>query len=156
MVNKTITISLYITIEQLKYITLIYITHTLGTSLVAQMVKNWLAVWETWVQFSPWVGKIPWRREWLPTPALWPGEFHGQRILAGYKKWGWKESATPGALGRPRGTGWRGRWDGGSGWGTHVNPWLFHFNVWQNPLQLKKKKSQSQLSNFLILMYNRF
>ena len=29
---------------------------------------------------------------------------------------------------------------GGSGWGTHVNPWLFHFNVWQNPLQLKKKK----------------
>ena len=28
-----------------------------------------------------------------------------------------------------------GRWEGGSGWGTHVNPWLFHFNVWQNPLQ---------------------
>ena len=35
----------------------------------------------------------------------------------------------------PRGIGWRGRWEGGSGWGTHVNPWLFHFNVWQNPLQ---------------------
>ena len=35
----------------------------------------------------------------------------------------------PGALGRPRGSGWRGRWEGGSGWGTHVNPWLFHFNV---------------------------
>ena len=82
MVNKTITISLYITIEQLKYITLIYITHTLGTSLVAQMVKNWLAMWETWVQFNPWVGKIPWRREWLHTPVLWPGEFHGQRSLA--------------------------------------------------------------------------
>ena len=28
----------------------------------------------------------------------------------------------------------------GSGWGTHVNPWLFHFNVWQNPLQILKKK----------------
>ena len=28
----------------------------------------------------------------------------------------------PGALGRPRGIGWRGRWEGGSGWGTHVNP----------------------------------
>ena len=41
----------------------------------------------------------------------------------------------PGALGRPRGIGWRGRWEGGSEWGTHVNPWLFHFNVWQNPLQ---------------------
>ena len=36
---------------------------------------------------------------------------------------------------RPRGIGWRGRWEGGSGWGTHVNPWLFHFNVWKNPLQ---------------------
>ena len=23
----------------------------------------------------------------------------------------------------------RGRWEGGSGWGTHVNPWLIHFNV---------------------------
>ena len=21
------------------------------------------------------VGKIPWRREWLPTPVFWPGEF---------------------------------------------------------------------------------
>ena len=45
----------------------------------------------------------------------------------------------PGALGRPRGIGWRGRWEEGSGWGTHVNPWLIHVNVWQNPLQLKKK-----------------
>ena len=39
----------------------------------------------------------------------------------------------------PRGSGWRGRWEGGSGWGTHVNPWLIHFNVWQNSLQIKKK-----------------
>ena len=39
----------------------------------------------------------------------------------------------------PGGRGWRGRWEGGSGWGTHVNPWLFHFNVWQNPLQIKIK-----------------
>ena len=49
----------------------------------------------------------------------------------------------PGALGKPRGSGWRGRWERGSGWGTHVNPWLFHFNVWQNPLQIKKKCSPS-------------
>ena len=35
----------------------------------------------------------------------------------------------PGALGRPGGIGWRGRWEGGSGWGTHVNPWLIHVNV---------------------------
>ena len=37
----------------------------------------------------------------------------------------------PGALGRPRGTGWRGRWEGGLGWGIHVYPWLIHVNVWQ-------------------------
>ena len=41
----------------------------------------------------------------------------------------------PSALGRPRGIRWRGSWEGGSGWGTHVNPWLIHVNVWQNPLQ---------------------
>ena len=44
----------------------------------------------------------------------------------------------PGALERPRGMGWRGRWEGGSGWGTHVNPWLIHDNVWQKPLQYCK------------------
>ena len=30
------------------------------------------------------------------------------------------------------------RWEGGSGWGTHVNPWLIHVNVWQKPLQYCK------------------
>ena len=44
----------------------------------------------------------------------------------------------PGALGRPGGIGWRGRWEGGSGWGIHVNPWLIHVSVWQNPLQYSK------------------
>ena len=43
-----------------------------------------------------------------------------------------------GALGSPRGIGWRGRWEGGSGWGIHVNPWLIHVNVWQKPLQYYK------------------
>ena len=46
-----------------------------------------------------------------------------------------RQVLRPGALGRPRGIGWRGRWEGGSGWGIHVTPWLIHFNVWQNPLQ---------------------
>ena len=40
-----------------------------------------------------------------------------------------------GALGRPKGMRWEGRWEGGSGWGTHVNPWLIHVSVWQKPLQ---------------------
>ena len=34
--------------------------------------------------FDPWVGKIPWRRKWQPTPVLLPGESHGQRSLVGY------------------------------------------------------------------------
>ena len=40
-----------------------------GASRVAQTVKNLPAVQET--GFSPWVRKIPWRREWLPTPGQW-------------------------------------------------------------------------------------
>ena len=34
--------------------------------------------------------------------------------------------------------GWEGRWEGGSGWRTHVNPWLIHVSVWPNPLQYCK------------------
>ena len=45
-------------------------------------------------QFDPWVGKIPWRRKWLPTPLFLPGEFHGQRSLAGYSPWDHKELDT--------------------------------------------------------------
>ena len=52
-------------------------------SLVAQLVKNPLAMQETWVR--PWVGKIPWRRERLPAPVFWPGKFHGPHM---YSPWG--------------------------------------------------------------------
>ena len=34
-------------------------------------------------QFDPWVGNIPWRRKWQPTPVFSPGESHGRRSLAG-------------------------------------------------------------------------
>ena len=34
--------------------------------------------------FDPWVGKIPWRRKWQPTPVFLPGESRGQRRLVGY------------------------------------------------------------------------
>ena len=44
----------------------------------------------------------------------------------------------PGALGKPRGIRWRGRWERGLGWGIHVTPWLIHVNLWQNPLQYCK------------------
>ena len=36
--------------------------------------------------------KVPWRREWQPTPVFLPGEFHEQRSLAGHSSWGSKES----------------------------------------------------------------
>ena len=54
------------------------------------MVKNLTAT----LRFDPWVGKIPWRNKWQPTPVILPGEFHGQRSMVGYSLWGGKESDT--------------------------------------------------------------
>ena len=64
-----------------------------GSSLVAQMVKNLLAMQEH--GFNPWVWKIPRRREWQPTSEFLPGEFHGLRNLAPYSPGGHKESYMP-------------------------------------------------------------
>ena len=58
----------------------------------------WIPLWLSWERihlqcgrpgFDVWVGKIPWRRERLPTPGFWPGEFHEL-----YSPWGHKESDT--------------------------------------------------------------
>ena len=57
----------------------------LRASLGAQMVKICLQCRRP--SFDPWVGKIPWRREWLPTPLRLPGEFHRQRSLVGLNPW---------------------------------------------------------------------
>ena len=62
----------------------------LWASLVEQMVNNLPVMQET--GFSPWVGKIPWRGEWLPSSVFLPGEFHGQRSLVGYKVHGLAKS----------------------------------------------------------------
>ena len=64
--------------------------------LVAQMVKNPPAQYRRRkrLRFSPWVGKISWRTDWLPTPVYLPGKFHGQRSLADYSPQGRKESDT--------------------------------------------------------------
>ena len=43
---------------------------------------------------GPWVGKIPWRMEWLPTPVFLPEEFHEQRSLTGCSPWSHKELDT--------------------------------------------------------------
>ena len=43
-------------------------------------------------KFNPWVRKIPWRMEWLPTPVFLLGKSHGEKSLVGYSQWGHKES----------------------------------------------------------------
>ena len=63
-------------------------------SLVAQTVKNLPTMRETQISLDPWVGKTPWRREWLHTPVFLPGKFHGQGSLAGYSPLGRKELDT--------------------------------------------------------------
>ena len=42
--------------------------------------------------FNSWVRKIPWRREWQPTPVFLPEATHGQRSLSSYSPWSSKES----------------------------------------------------------------
>ena len=94
-------------------------THILlyWASLVAKLVKNLPAMWETWVWSLGWgdplekgkathcsimAWRIPWttvqgvaknwRRKCQPTPLFLPGKSHGQKSLAGYSTWGCKES----------------------------------------------------------------
>ena len=55
-------------------LTLCPIRKYLADYIVAQLVKNLPAMWETWVRAQGW--EDPWRRERLPTPVFWPGEFH--------------------------------------------------------------------------------
>ena len=38
-------------------------------------------------RFSPWVGKIPWSRNWQSPPVFLPGNFHGQKSLMPYTSW---------------------------------------------------------------------
>ena len=56
-------------------------------SLVAHLVKNSPAMWETCVRSLSWEDSL--EKQWLPTPVFWPGEFHGL-----YTPWGRKESDT--------------------------------------------------------------
>ena len=64
-----------------------YLLQYSWASLVAQTVKTLLQCWRP--GFDLWVGKIPWRRERLPTPGFWLGELHGL-----YSPWGCKELDT--------------------------------------------------------------
>ena len=68
-----------------------------------EWVTHWEPLWLSWLriclqyrrpEFSPWIGRIPWKREALPILVFLPEEFHGQRTLVGYSPWGQKESDT--------------------------------------------------------------
>ena len=50
-------------------------------SLVAQLVRIHLQCRRP--GSNPWVGKMPWRMERLPTPVFWPRKFHGLCIVHG-------------------------------------------------------------------------
>ena len=41
-------------------------------------------------KFDPWIGKIPWRRKWQPTPAILAWRITWTESLAGYTSWGHK------------------------------------------------------------------
>ena len=74
--------------------------------------------------FHPWVGKIPWRRAWKPTPVFFPGESHAQRSLAHYSPWGHKELDMTEQLSTARHRGfcrWRypGTW-----YGENILSWV--------------------------------
>ena len=64
--------------------------HDWATELTELMLwygHPWWLRWQTAGQqrgrprFNLWVGKIAWRREWLPSPVFLPGEFHGQSLI---------------------------------------------------------------------------
>ena len=84
-------------------------------------------------RFDPWVGKIPWRRKWQPTPVFSPGESHGLRSLKGYSPWGHKD------------------WDTTEQLSMHVNMCIPRIKDMQNsefitPLRKYSKSHVSQLS----------
>ena len=96
--------------------------------------------------------KVLWEEQYQPYIPQWQGkggsQWHFQKAVSQVYYQGWNRSPaqvgcmrqvlSAGALGRPRRMGWGGRWEEGLGWGTHVNPWLIHVNVWQKPLQYCK------------------
>ena len=63
-----------------------FIQETFIECLLCAYLPRWCSGKESACQrrrpgFNPWVGKIPWRRKWQPTPVFLPGKFHGQRGL---------------------------------------------------------------------------
>ena len=76
----------------------------------------WLRWWRTLpaiqeTRFDLWVGKIPRRREWLPTSVFLSGKFHGLRSLVGYSTWGCKDLDTMEQLTHATHIPYQGKWN---------------------------------------------
>ena len=70
----------------------VMILHEFSCVWYEEVGPQWLSCKEPACQcmrhgYDLWVGKIPWRREWQPTPVFLPGKSHGQRSLVGYSPW---------------------------------------------------------------------
>ena len=90
-----------------------YFCAGLLVSQVKCCCTQWFSYWKLWVEerehcvwsfpggsavkiwllcrrqgFDPWVGKMPWRRAWQPTPVFLPGESHGQEERGGLQSLG--------------------------------------------------------------------
>ena len=60
--------------------------------ILISWASQWLSAEESACQcrrrgFDLWVGKIPWRKKWQPTPIFLPEKFHGGRSLVDYNPW---------------------------------------------------------------------
>ena len=86
--GKTIALTRWTFIGKVMSLLFNMLSKLVMTSLVAQRLKRLPTMQETWV------GKIPWRRKWQPTPVLLPEKSHGRKSLAGYSPWGRKELDT--------------------------------------------------------------
>ena len=124
-------------------------------SQAALLVKNLLAhAGDTRdVSLNPWVGKIPWRRKWQPTPAFLPGEFYGQRSLAGYSPLTAKKLNTSG---HACGTDYKWAALLKQSWNLRIN-WgfllflVFHFFSLLLSIKWKRKISPNRTKAFALM-----
>ena len=66
-----------------------------------------------------------------------------------------RQALRPGALGRPRGSGWRGRWEGGIGMGNTCKPMAVSFQCMTKSTTIKKKKKERKKKEVLMTSLGR-
>ena len=82
--------STFVKVRSIFIIAVLSITHRVCEGFPGGSVVKNLSANAADTSFNPWVGKIPWRRKWQPTPVFLSGKSHEQRSLAGYSPRGCK------------------------------------------------------------------